>query len=275
MEKEKKEYLDSLCLEFRKTLIRTLHAIQTGHPGGSLSVCEILTDLYFNDANISPENMNDRSRDKIILCKGHAAPMLYINLAKKGFFPMEELKTLRQINSRLQGHPCTKETPGVEASTGPLGAGYPLALGVALADMHDGIDAYTYAILGDGEINEGVVWETAMNASKFHANRLITILDWNGVQLDGTNEEIMPMGDVALKFKAFGYNTIEVDGHDVSAISAAIEVAKTCKDRPTIILAHTVKGKGISFMEGDHSWHGKAIDDAHYEQAMKELGGEA
>lgn len=275
MEKEKKEYLDSLCLEFRKTLIRTLHAIQTGHPGGSLSVCEILTDLYFNDANISPENMNDRSRDKIILCKGHAAPMLYINLAKKGFFPMEELKTLRQINSRLQGHPCTKETPGVEASTGPLGAGYPLALGVALADMHDGIDAYTYAILGDGEINEGVVWETAMNASKFHANRLITILDWNGVQLDGTNEEIMPMGDVALKFKAFGYNTIEVDGHDVSAISAAIEVAKTCKDRPTIILAHTVKGKGISFMEGDHSWHGKAIDDEHYEQAMKELGGEA
>ena len=275
MEKEKKEYLDSLCLEFRKTLIRTLHAIQTGHPGGSLSVCEILTDLYFNDANISPENMNDRSRDKIILCKGHAAPMLYINLAKKGFFPMEELKTLRQINSRLQGHPCTKETPGVEASTGPLGAGYPLALGIALADMHDGIDAYTYAILGDGEINEGVVWETAMNASKFHANRLITILDWNGVQLDGTNEEIMPMGDVALKFKAFGYNTIEVDGHDVSAISAAIEVAKTCKDRPTIILAHTVKGKGISFMEGDHSWHGKAIDDEHYEQAMKELGGEA
>lgn len=275
MEKEKKEYLYSLCLEFRKTLIKTLHAIQTGHPGGSLSVCEILTDLYFNDANISPENINDRSRDKIILCKGHAAPMLYINLAKKGFFPMEELKTLRQINSRLQGHPCTKETPGVEASTGPLGAGYPLALGVALADMHDGIDAYTYAILGDGEINEGVVWETAMNASKFHANRLITILDWNGVQLDGTNEEIMPMGDVALKFKAFGYNTIEVDGHDVSAISAAIEVAKTCKDRPTIILAHTVKGKGISFMEGDHSWHGKAIDDAHYEQAMKELGGEA
>ena len=275
MEKEKKEYLDSLCLEFRKTLIRTLHAIQTGHPGGSLSVCEILTDLYFNDANISPENMNDRSRDKIILCKGHAAPMLYINLAKKGFFPMEELKTLRQINSRLQGHPCTKETPGVEASTGPLGAGYPLALGIALADMHDGIDAYTYAILGDGEINEGVVWETAMNASKFHANRLITILDWNGVQLDGTNEEIMPMGDVALKFKAFGYNTIEVDGHDVSDISAAIEVAKTCKDRPTIILAHTVKGKGISFMEGDHSWHGKAIDDEHYEQAMKELGGEA
>lgn len=275
MEKEKKEQLDALCLEFRKILIRTLHKIQTGHPGGSLSVCEILTDLYFNDANISPENINDRSRDKIILCKGHAAPMLYINLAKKGFFPMEELDTLRQINSRLQGHPCTKDTPGVEASTGPLGAGYPLALGVALSDMHDGIDAYTYAILGDGEINEGVIWETAMNASKNHANRLITILDWNGVQLDGTNEEIMPMGDVALKWKTFGYNTIETDGHDVSATSAAIQLAKACKDRPTIILAHTVKGKGISFMEGDHIWHGKATDDAHYAQAMKELGGEA
>lgn len=274
MNKEKKEQLEMLCLSFRKTLIETLHSIQTGHPGGSLSVCEILADLYFNDANISPENWNSRDRDKIILCKGHAAPMLYINLAKKGFFPMEEMKNLRQIDSLLQGHPCSKETPGVEASTGPLGAGYPLALGVALSDMQDDIDAYTYAILGDGEINEGVVWETSMNASKFHAYRLITILDWNGVQLDGTNEAIMPMGDVSLKWKAFGYNTIEVDGHDVAAISAAIEVAKTCKDRPTIILAHTVKGKGVSFMEGKNAWHGKAIDDVSYEQAMKELGGE-
>ena len=273
MTDEKKQQLDALCLNFRRTLIEILHEKQTGHPGGSLSVCEILTTLYNYEANISPENINDRSRDKIILCKGHAAPMLYLNLAEKGFFPKEELHTLRDIDSRLQGHPCSKECPGVEASTGPLGAGYPLALGVALSDMHDNIDAYTYAILGDGEINEGVVWETAMNASKFKADRLISILDWNGVQLDGTTEQIMPMGDMELKWKAFGYNTIVCDGHDVQSISNAINVAKSVKGVPSIILAKTVKGKGVSFMEGKNTWHGAPVKDDNYEQAMKELGG--
>ena len=273
MTNEKKQELDALCLKFRRTLIEILHERQTGHPGGSLSVCEILTNLYFNDANISPENINDRSRDKIVLCQGHAAPMLYLELAEKGFFPMEEMHSLRQINSRLQGHPCSKETPGVEASTGPLGSGYPFALGLALSDMHDGVDAYTYAILGDGEINEGVVWETCMNASKFKADRLISILDWNGVQLDGTTEQIMPMGDIELKFKAFGYNTIVCDGHNVAALSAAIETAKSVKGVPSIILAKTVKGKGISFMEGKNTWHGAPVKDADYEAAMKELGG--
>lgn len=273
MTDKKKQELDVLCHNFRCTLIEVLHQKQTGHPGGSLSVCEILTDLYFNDANISPENMNDRNRDKIVLCKGHAAPMLYLNLAEKGFFPKEEIFTLRDLDSRLQGHPCSRLTPGVEVSSGPLGAAYPVALGMVLADMLDGIDAYTYAILGDGEINEGVVWETCMNASKFKADRLISILDWNGVQLDGTNEEIMPMGDVALKFKAFGYNTILCDGHDVSAISGAIHAAKSVKGVPSIILAKTIKGKGVSFMEGKNTWHGAAIKDADYEAAMKELGG--
>ena len=274
MTNEKKQELDALCLKFRRTLIEILHERQTGHPGGSLSVCEILTNLYFNDANISPENINDRSRDKIVLCKGHAAPMLYLELAEKGFFPMEEMHSLRQINSRLQGHPCSKETPGVEASTGPRGAGYPFALGLALSDMHDGVDAYTYAILGDGEINEGVVWETCMNASKFKADRLISILDWNGVQLDGTTEQIMPMGDIELKFKAFGYNTIVCDGHNVAALSAAIEAdGRRLPGRPALILAATVKGKGISFMEGKNTWHGAPVKDADYEAAMKELGG--
>lgn len=273
MTNEKKQQLDELCLKFRRDLIEVLHAKQTGHPGGSLSVCEILTNLYFNDANITPENKDDRSRDKIVLCKGHAAPMLYLNLAEKGFFPKEKIGTLRDIDSMLQGHPCSKETPGVEASTGPLGAGYPLALGIALSDMHDGIDAYTYAILGDGEINEGVVWETCMNASKFKADKLISILDWNGVQLDGTTAEIMPMGDIELKFKAFGYNTIVCDGHDVASLSAAIATAKTVKGVPTIILAKTVKGKGVSFMEGKNAWHGAPVKDEHYEAAMKELGG--
>lgn len=273
MTNEKKQQLDELCLKFRRNLIEVLHAKQTGHPGGSLSVCEILTNLYFNDANITPEIKDDRSRDKIVLCKGHAAPMLYLNLAEKGFFAKEEINTLRDIDSMLQGHPCSKETPGVEASTGPLGAGYPLALGIALADMHDGIDAYTYAILGDGEINEGVVWETAMNASKFKADKLISILDWNGVQLDGTTAEIMPIKDIEGIFKGFGYNTIVCDGHDVAALSAAIAVAKSVKGVPSIILAKTVKGKGVSFMEGKNIWHGSPVKDEHYEQAMKELGG--
>lgn len=274
MTEEKKKELERLCRKFRKNLIELLHSIQTGHPGGSLSVCEILTTLYFREANICPENQRERSRDKIILCKGHAAPMLYLELAEKGFFPKEELKTLRQIDSRLQGHPCAAATPGVEASTGPLGAGYPLALGLAISDMRDGVDAYTYAILGDGEVNEGVIWETCMNAAKYKADRLITILDWNGVQLDGTTEEIMPMGDLELKFKAFGYHTVVCDGHDVAALSAAIKTVKSVKGMPSIILAKTVKGKGVSFMEGKNTWHGAPINDEFYQRAMKDVGGE-
>lgn len=268
---ERIERLNALCLQFRKDLIQTLYTVQTGHPGGSLSVCEILSVIYFENANIHVQNLNSRSRDKVVLCKGHAAPMLYRVLAEKGFFPPEEMKTLRQIDSRLQGHPCSKETPGVEVSTGPLGAGYPVALGMALSDKLDKIDAYTYAILGDGEINEGVVWETCENASKFKADNLITILDWNKVQLDGTTDEIMPMGDVEAKFKAFGYNTILCDGHDVSALHSAMALAKSNKGKPTVILANTVKGKGISFMEGKNIWHGKAISDDEYKAAMQEL----
>jgi transketolase len=274
MTKEKKDELDGLCLQFRKELIQVLHSIQTGHPGGSLSVCEILTDLYFNDADVTVENFGKREQDKVVLCKGHAAPMLYECLAHKGFFPAKELWTLRHIDSRLQGHPCSKETPGVEVSTGPLGLGYPIALGMALSDMQDGLDNYTYAILGDGEIQEGVIWETAQNAAKFKADRLISILDWNGVQLDGPNDVVMPLQDVVGKFKAFGYNTIVIDGHDVEAIESAIGCAKSVKGKPTIILAKTIKGKGISFMEGQSKWHGAPISDDNYGQAMKELEGE-
>jgi len=270
---EKKQEIDRLCLKFRRNLIETLHTIQTGHPGGSLSVCEILATIYFANANIEPDNSSDRNRDKVVLCKGHAAPMLYLALAEKGFFQLEEMKNLRQINSMLQGHPCSKETPGVEVSTGPLGAGYPVALGMALSDAADDIDAFTYAILGDGEINEGVVWETCENASKFKADRLITILDWNKVQLDGITDQVMPMGDIEGKFKAFGYHTIICDGHDAVALHDAMNQAKDCKGIPSIILAHTVKGKGVSFMEGRNIWHGKAINDEDYEAAMKELGG--
>ena len=261
---EKKAQLDQLCKQFRIDLIETLHQRQTGHPGGSLSVCEILTTLYFTQMNVDPADPAKADRDRLVLCKGHAAPMLYRVLAEKGFFPVEEMKTLRC---------CPLETPGVDAATGPLGIGLSAALGMAMGLKLDNSDARVYAILGDGEINEGTVWEACMSAVKFKADNLCAVLDWNGVQLDGTANEIMPMGDIRAKFEAFGWNCIECDGHDVSALYDAFEEAKTVKGLPTIVLAHTVKGKGVSFMEGKNGWHGKAVDDESYAKAMEELGG--
>lgn len=270
---EEKEKLEKLCNQFRIDVLDVLHQRQTGHPGGSLSVCEILTTLYFEEMDVDPKDPQKADRDRLVLCKGHAAPMLYRVLAEKGFFPVEEMKTLRCLNSRLQGHPNPLDTPGVDAATGPLGIGISAALGMALGLKLDDSKARVYAIMGDGEINEGIVWEALMAAVKFKADNLCAVLDWNGVQLDGTTEEIMPMGDIPAKFKAFGWNVIECDGHDVSALYDAFEEAKTVKGVPTIVLAHTVKGKGVSFMEGKSGWHGKAIDDESFAVAMKELGG--
>ena len=268
-----KARLEQLCAQFRIDLIETLHQRQTGHPGGSLSVAEILTTLYFEEMNVDPADPQKADRDRLILCKGHAAPMLYRVLAEKGFFPAEEMKTLRCLNSRLQGHPNPLDTPGVDAATGPLGIGLSAALGMALGLKLDNSDARVYAILGDGEINEGIVWEALMAAVKFKADNLCAVLDWNGVQLDGTTEDIMPMGDIPAKFAAFGWNCIQCDGHDVEQLYDAFEQAKTVKGVPTIVLAKTVKGKGVSFMEGKNGWHGKAVDDESYKQAMAELGG--
>lgn len=274
LSEERKRELDQKCLEFRRDVVSVLHDIQTGHPGGSLSVCEILTAIYLEKATIDPSRPGLPGRDKVVLCKGHAAPMLYRILADLGYFPLSDLKTLRQIGSHLQGHPCPLHTPGVEAATGPLGAGYPVALGMALANRLDGNGAYVYAVLGDGELDEGVIWETCLNAAKQKAAGLITIVDHNGVQLDGTNDEILPLGDLKAKFQAFGYSVLEVDGHDVSELCDAIDQAKGNRAAPTVILAQTVKGKGVSFMEGKNIWHGRPISDADYEAAKKELGGE-
>ena len=265
--------LQALCRQFRIDVLTVLHEKGTGHPGGSLSVCEILTVLYEKELRVDPANPGWPDRDRFVLCKGHAAPMLYRVLAEKGFFPKEELHTLRDFETRLQGHPCALETPGVDATTGPLGMGLSASLGMALGLRMDGSDARVYAVLGDGEIDEGTVWEGCMSAAKFKADNLCAILDWNGVQLDGTTAEIMPMGDVPAKFAAFGWNTIECSGHDVAQLYDALEQAKTVKGRPTIILAHTVKGKGVSFMEGQNAWHGKAVDDESFARAMRELGG--
>lgn len=269
---EEKSRLDELCRQFRIDVLRTLHEHKTGHPGGSLSVVEILTTLYFTQMRVDPSNPQWGGRDRLVLCKGHAAPMLYRVLAEKGFFPVEEMKTLRDLNSRLQGHPNPLDTPGVDAATGPLGIGLPCALGMALGLRLEKSDARVYAVLGDGEINEGVVWEALMAAVKFKADNLCAVLDWNGVQLDGPAADVMPMEHIPERFADFGWNCIECDGHDILQLNAAFEEAKTVKGKPTIVLAHTVKGKGVSFMEGKSAWHGKAIDDASFEQAMKDLG---
>lgn len=273
MNSERQQELQSLCLRFRNDLIDLLHSIQTGHPGGSLSCTEILTTLYFEKMHQDPQNPKMEGRDRLILSKGHAAPILYIILAELGYFPKEELKTLRQAGSILQGHPCVHKTPGVELSTGPLGLGLGAGLGMSLSERLKGSNAYTYVVLGDGETQEGSVWEAALAASKFRADHLIAILDNNGVQLDGTLEEIMPMGDIPAKWEAFGWNVVRCDGHDVKSISHAVDEAKKCEGRPTIIIAETVKGKGISYMEGKNTWHGKPIDVENYETAKKELGG--
>ncbi len=270
----KKRDIEHLCHTFRVELIKQLHAIQTGHPGGSLSSCEILTILYQYHLQVDPAHPTMADRDRCVLGKGHAAPMLYLNLAERGFFPKSDFSSLRQLGSHLQGHPCMNHTPGVDISTGPLGLGISAALGMALAMKSEGIDKRVYVILGDGEIQEGIVWESAMAASKFRADNLIAILDNNGVQLDGTVEDVMPLGDISAKWDAFGWHVIETDGHDIHALDRAIVEAHQVSGKPILINARTVKGKGISFMEGDHSWHGKPISKDDYQKALQELEAE-
>lgn len=271
IETSKVNYLKHMNHQFRQKLIELLYNIQTGHPGGSLSCTEILTLLYFEKMDISPENIDSPERDHFILSKGHAAPMLYLTLAEKGFYDKEELQNLRQLNSMLQGHPCSKTTPGVEVSTGPLGLGLSAGCGIAKGLKMKGIDRSVYVLMGDGEIQEGVVWEAAMAAAKFNLDNLIVILDVNGVQLDGTTEEVMPMGNLKMKWESFGFNVLEAEGHNIESLSEAIDKAKELEGKPIVILAYTIKGKGISFMEGKNIWHGKPIADTEYIAALKEL----
>lgn len=275
MNAERKRELDELCRQFRKDIIDLLYRIQTGHPGGSLSCTEILTVLYFEIMKLDPANPQWEQRDRLILSKGHAAPMLYRILAEQGYFPRAELSTLRQAGSRLQGHPCVHKTPGIELSTGPLGLGLGAGIGMALGERLKGSDAYIYVVLGDGELQEGAVWEAALAGNKFKTTHCIAVLDHNGVQLDGTNEEIMPLGDLDAKWRSFGWQPIHCDGHDVRAIARAVAAAKAVTDRPAIIICQTVKGKGVLFMEGKSIWHGKAIGREEYEQAKAGLGGAA
>lgn len=274
MSPSRERELAGLCRTFRCDVLQAIHDSQSGHPGGSLSVCEILAVIYLEEAEVYPQDSGREDQDRVVLCKGHAAPMLYRILAEKGYFSKEELATLRHIDSRLQGHP-SMHTPGVDMPSGPLGIGLSAAQGIAMGMRLKGLDNYVYAVLGDGEINEGTVWEAAMSAAKFHLDHLIAVIDRNRVQLDGTMDEIMPTEPLAEKWAAFGWNVLSCDGHDLAALDAAFTLAKRSRGKPTMILASTVKGKGVSFMEGKNTWHGQVIDDEHLAMALAELRGAA
>lgn len=260
-----------LALKVRREIIEMLYKAGSGHAGGSLSAVEILIALYYEVMSIDPANPNKFDRDRFILSKGHATPVLYSVLANREYFPKQELDSLRQLGSILQGHPCLYKTPGVDASTGSLGQGLSTAIGMALAMRMDGLDNKIFVLLGDGELNEGQIWESAMYASKEKLTQVVAILDYNGVQLDGLTRDIMPIEPIADKWESFNWNVIHADGHDVCSMVNALNKAITCQHSPSIIIAKTVKGKGISFMENKNQWHGKPVTDEFYSMAMKEL----
>ncbi len=270
MEATFKTQLEKIACKVRIGIIEGVHAAKAGHPGGSLSIAEILTYLYFKEMNIDPTNPKDPKRDRFVLSKGHAAPALYATLAERGYFSPEELLTLRQIGSRLQGHPDMKNIPGVDMSTGSLGQGISTAVGMALSSKHFGDNYNVYTILGDGEIEEGQVWEAAMFAANKKLSNLTAFIDLNNLQIDGTIDEVNSAKPVDKKFEAFGWHVITINGHDYDAIEAALAEAKTV-DKPVAIIAKTIKGKGVSYMENAVNWHGAAPNDELYAVAMEEL----
>lgn len=267
------EELRKIAAKLRIEVIKMLKEAKSGHPGGSLSACEIITALYFKEMNIDSANPNWPERDRFVLSKGHGAPILYAALAEKGYFPKEELMKLRKIDSMLQGHPDMKGTPGVDMTTGSLGQGLAAANGMALAGKLDNKKYRVYALLGDGEVQEGIIWEAAMLAAHYKLDNLTVFLDHNGLQIDGLNKEVMNIEPIDEKFKAFGWHVINIDGHNFGEIIDAIEEAKNTKEKPTIIVAKTVKGKGVSFMENQYEWHGKAPSEEEAVKALDELGG--
>ena len=267
--------LEKIAREVRRTILEEVHAAGSGHPGGSLSAADIMTALYFEVMNIDPADPGKEDRDKFVLSKGHAAPVLYAALAHRGFFPVEDCLQLRKLGSRFQGHPNMHKVPGVEMSTGSLGQGFSVAVGMALAAKMDHPGSRVYALLGDGEIQEGIIWEAAMAAAHYHLSNMTAIVDWNGLQIDGKNDDVMTVRPIDEKFRAFGWNVLSCDGHDMAAILEAFSEASACTDKPSVIIAKTHKGQGVSFMTDDPGWHGKAPNDEQFEQAMKELGGEA
>lgn len=262
--------LKKKAVDIRRDIMVMLERAGSGHTGGSLSIVEILLCLYYQRMNISPKNFTDRRRDKFVLSKGHGCPALYAVLSSRGFFPREELWTLRKLGSRLQGHP-QRGLPGVEISSGSLGQGLSIAVGMAIADRMDGLKPRVYCLLGDGETNEGQVWEAAMTAAHYKLDRICAIVDFNKLQIDGLCREVMDLGDYKKKWEAFGWFAVETDGHDLEKLNKAFDEADGIKDRPQVVIAHTVKGKGVSFVENKVEWHGIAPKKDELERALAEL----
>ena len=271
MTANEKKQLMALACKVRMGIIESTYCAKCGHPGGSLSATELFTYLYAKELNVDPQNPKWENRDRFVLSKGHTAPGLYTALAHRGFFPVEDLKTLRRIDSYLQGHPNMNSVPGIDMSTGSLGQGISCAAGMALGLKHQGNPARVYTLLGDGEIQEGQVWEACMLAAHYKLDNFVVIVDNNGLQIDGNVANVMSPYPIVDKLEAFGFHVQAIDGHDLEQIEAALNTAKTIKGQPSAIVMKTVKGKGISFMENDAGWHGKAPNDAEYAQAMAEL----
>ena len=271
MEQTKLNFLKNTAANSRLGVLEGVHAASSGHPGGSLSISDLMAYLYFEEMNLDPKNPKWDGRDRFVLSKGHTAPALYAALALKGYFDASELSKLRQVDSFLQGHPDMKGTPGVDMSTGSLGLGISTACGMALAAKIDGKAHRVYTIVGDGESQEGQVWEAAMFAAHYKLDNLCVIIDWNGLQIDGPVAEVMNPTPHDKKLEAFGFHVISIDGHDFEQIEAAFNEAKTIKGKPTAIIAKTVKGKGVSFMENQVGWHGSAPNDEQYEKAVAEI----
>ena len=265
--------LEQIAENIRVSVIKAIHAAGSGHPGGSLSAADIVAALYFCEMNGGEAAADAADRDKFILSKGHAGPVQYAALAEKGLLPKEELLRLRKMGGKLQGHPDMKKVPGVEMSTGSLGQGFSVAGGMALANKMDRKKGRIYALLGDGELQEGLIWEAAMSAAHYRLDNLVAIVDWNGLQIDGKNDDVMTVKPIAEKFAAFGWHVLSIDGHDFKQILDAFGEARTRKDKPTAIIAKTIKGKGVSFMQDQAGWHGKAPNEAEAKQAVEELGG--
>jgi transketolase len=271
MNRELELSLKKTANRIRQDILRGVFAAKSGHPGGSLSGADIMTYLYFSEMRVDPANPKDENRDRFVMSKGHAAPLLYATLAERGYFPVEEMDGLRHVGAMLQGHPDMKGTPGVDMSTGSLGQGVSAACGIALAAKLQNKDYRVYALLGDGECEEGLVWEAAMFAANQNLDNICITVDYNGLQIDGTIKEVGGPEPIDEKFKAFGWHVILTSAHDFNALEAAYAEAKTVKGQPTAIIAKSTKGKHVSFMENQASWHGKAPDQAQYDQAMGEL----
>ena len=272
---DRDDALRRTAMDLRRNILQMIHAAGSGHPGSALSSADLLTVLYWDELNVDPGDPRWPDRDRLLLSKGHACPVLYAALAMKGYFGLEHLDRLRQIDGILQGHPDMNKTPGVDYTTGSLGHGLSIGLGMALAARLDKRTYRTYVVLGCGELQEGLVWEAAMAAAKWRSDNLCAIVDNNGLQLDGRVDEVMPLGDVAAKFRSFDWHVIECDGHDMAAIRQALLEARRTDGQPSVVIARTVKGRGVSFMEDQVGWHGRVPDDKQFAQAMAELAGAA